>query len=50
MWYHLVGADGWTAWNGGMYVDVGDGDGVDVTASSGDVGLPGVLLGDVSDI
>ena len=50
MWYHWVGANGSAAWDGGMYVDVEDGDEVDVTASLGDVGLPGVLIGDVVDI
>lgn len=50
MWYHLLWTNAWAAWNGGMYVYVGDGDGVDVTASSGGNGLPGALLGDVSDM
>lgn len=49
MWYLLLGAS-WVACNGRMYIDVEDGDEVDVTASLGDVGLQGVLLGGVADI
>lgn len=47
MRYHLLGTN---CGAGGLYIDVEDGDEVDVTTLLGDIGLPGVLLADIADI